>query len=117
MTSYTTTARNKVVDSIATGGGADWYSMHTADPGTTGANELASSPRKSGPFPAASAGQATNSGTTHDIPAASTITHFGRWSASTAGTFLMGGPLPGSGEVYGVAGQYSLQHTIAQGAS
>jgi hypothetical protein len=116
VTSYTTTARNKVVDSLGINGGHDWYSMHTADPGTTGANELAGSARKSGPFPAASGGEATNSGTTHDIPAGSTITHYGRWSASSGGTFLMGGPLPAS-EVYGVAGQYNLTHKIQQGAS
>jgi len=118
MTSYSMGARNKVVDSLGINGGADWFSMHTADPGTTGANELATSPRKLGGYPAAAAGEATNAGTVHDIPAGSTITHFGRWSSGPAvgGTFLMGGPLPAP-EVFGVAGQYQLSNKIAQGAS
>ena len=42
-------ARNKVVDSLGVNGGGDWFSMHTDDPGTTGLNELAGSPRKNGP--------------------------------------------------------------------
>jgi hypothetical protein len=116
MTSYSPGARNKVVDSLGVNGGADWFSMHTDDPGTTGLNELAGSPRKSGAYPAASAGESTNAGTLHDIPAGSTIRYFGRWSASTAGTFLLGGPLPAQ-EVYGVAGQYQLSNKIVQGAS
>jgi len=116
MTSYSTPARNKIVDSIGVNGGADWFSLHTADPGLVGANELAGSPRKLGGYPAAAAGEANNTGTLHDIPATSTFMFFGRWSASTGGTFLLGGPLPGT-EVYSVAGQYQLSNKIAQGAT
>jgi hypothetical protein len=116
VTSYSPTARNKVVDSIGLNGGADWFSLHTDDPGTTGLNELAGSPRKMGGYPAASAGEATNVGTLHDIPAGSTIRFFGRWSAITGGAFLLGGPLPAQ-EVYGVNGQYQLSNKIVQGAS
>lgn len=116
MTSFSMTARNKVVDSLGINGGGDWFSMHTGDPGTTGANELTTSPRKLTSYPAASAGESTNTGTTHDVPGGSTVTHYGRWSASTAGVFLLGGPLPAS-EVFGVNGQYQLSNKIAQGAS
>lgn len=116
MTSYSMTARNKVVDSLGVNGGADWFSLHTDDPGTTGANELAGCPRKNGPYPSAGAGEATNSGTLFDVPAGSTIRFFGRWSAATGGTFLLGGPLPAT-EIYGVSGQYQLSNKIVQGAS
>jgi hypothetical protein len=116
MTSYSMGARNKIVDSIAVNGGADWFSMHTADPGTTGANELAGSPRRNGPYPASTAGESTNSGTLHDIPLGSSFSYFGRWSAPTGGTYLAGGPLPAA-EVYGVAGQYQLSNKIVQGAT
>jgi len=116
MTSYSLTARNKVVDSLGVNGNGDWFSLHTDDPGTTGLNELAGCPRKSGPYPTASAGEATNGGTLFDVPAGSTIRFFGRWSAATSGTFLLGGPLPAQ-EVYGVPGQYQLSNKIVQGAS
>ena len=116
MTSYSMTARNKVVDSLGVNGAGDWFSLHTDDPGTTGLNELAGCPRKNGPYPSASAGEATNDGTLFDVPAGSTIRFFGRWSAATTGVFLLGGPLPAQ-EVYGVAGQYQLSNKIVQGAS
>ena len=86
MTSYSMTARNKVVDSIGVNGGADWYSLHTDDPGTTGINELAGCPRKTTTYPVSTAGEATNGGTLFDVPAGSTIRFFGRWSTSTAPT-------------------------------
>lgn len=113
---FSLAARNKIVDSIGVDGGSDWFSLHTGDPGTTGANEAISSPysRKSGPFPAASGGESTNSGVTFDVPAG-TYTHYGRWSAITGGVFLCGGPLPAS-EVFGGAGQYQLTAKIAQSA-
>ena len=116
MTAYSMTARNKVVDSLGLSGAGDWFSLHTDDTGTTGANELAGSPRKLGPYPAASAGESTNSGTLHDVPAGSTIRFYGRWSAAVGGTFLLGGPLPAN-EVFGVSGQYMLSNKIVQGAS
>jgi len=113
---FSTTARNKIVDSIGLNGGADWFSLHTADPGTTGASEASASPyaRKSGPFPAAAAGESTNPGVTFDV-APGTYTHWGRYSAVSGGTFLLGGPLPAP-EVFGVAGQYQLANKIAQAA-
>jgi hypothetical protein len=116
LTSYSLGARNKVVDSLGVNGGADWYSLHTDDPGTTGLNELAGCPRKTTTYPVAAAGESTNGGVLFDVPAGSTIRYFGRWSTSTTGTFLLGGPLPAQ-EVFGVAGQYQLSNKIVQGAS
>ncbi|HHB12213.1 MAG TPA: hypothetical protein ENK62_03325 [Chromatiales bacterium] len=76
-----------------------YVSLHTADPGETGGNEVSggSYARQSASFGSASAGTASNSATLSftDMPAA-TITHVGLWDASTAGNFLWGGALTAS---------------------
>ena len=86
----TDAGRNASLDGLAAV--AIFASAHTGDPSTTGANEVTGgSPayaRKSITYAAASAGQrASNAGITFDIPAATTVTHIGLFSASTAGTF------------------------------
>ena len=69
-----------------------FISMHTADPGATGASECSGSgyARQSLTFNAASAKAATNaSATTNTLTGAlGPVTHFGIWDASTAGNFL-----------------------------
>jgi hypothetical protein len=70
----------------------NWTSLHTADPGTTGASEATGgSPayaRKQTTWTGgASDGSVPGSQVTFDAPAG-TYTHVGFWSASTAGTFV-----------------------------
>lgn len=110
--------RNKAVDAVAVNGGADWFSLHTADPGTTGANEVVggSYTRELVSFPASVSGSSTATGATHDVPAGTTVTHFGRWTASTAGTFFCGGALPNGGDTFGSAGTYTNVNTVSQSA-
>lgn len=76
-----------------------YVSLHTADPGTTGANEAAGgSPayaRKALVFGAASGGTATATEVTFDVPPG-TYTHFGTFNALTGGTFRGGNPLSAS---------------------
>lgn len=79
-------------------------SLHTADPGETGASEVASSNNYSRAavtnnatnFPAASGGAKAN-GTLIQFATPSgswgTVTHVGAWDASSAGNFLGGGAL------------------------
>ena len=84
-------------------------SAHTADPGTTGASEVSggSYARQSITFAAASGGNLNSSNTpVIPIPAATTITHLGLWSASTAGTFY--GSADITDEVFGSAGNYTV---------
>lgn len=81
--------RNATVDGLAAV--AIFASLHSGDPSTTGANELTGgSPayaRKSITYAAASGGTKANSAAClFDVPA-STVTHVGLFSASTAGTF------------------------------
>lgn len=76
-----------------------YVSLHTADPGETGASELSggSYARQSASFGAASGGAVANDAQVEftDMPAA-TITHVGVWDAASAGNFLWGGALSAS---------------------
>lgn len=93
----------------------DWISLHTADPGTTGASEATGgSPayaRKQTTWSADAVDDGVRAGTqvTIDV-AAGTYTHAGQWSASTAGTFVQGIALP-SPIVMGAQGQIKVTPT------
>lgn len=97
-----------------------WISLHTADPGTTGASEA------SGGSPAYARKQTTwtdgaddgvinGSEVTFDAPAG-TYTHYGVRSASTAGTFIGGGALQSGGVdtpvVLGAQGSIKVTPTV-----
>lgn len=73
-----------------------YVSLHTADPGETGANEVTggSYARQVATFGAAASGTTSNSGDLSftDMPAA-TVTHVGVWDASSAGNPLFLGAL------------------------
>lgn len=105
---YTDSALNDAVNGIATN--ATWISAHTADPSTTGANEVTggSYARQQTTWGSASSGDRTGSEVSVPIPAGTTVTHWGLWSAQSGGTFKGGFPLSAS-EVFGSAG--TLDHT------
>ena len=72
-----------------------FLSLHTATPGATGANEAtggAPAYARKATVVTATSGTGTSTQVTFDIPAG-TYTHFGTWSAATAGTFYGGNPL------------------------
>lgn len=90
----TDTAKNALLDSTA--GTPAWppthLSLHSGDPSTTGANELAGGApayaRKAVTWAAASAGsKAISAAVTFDVPASTTVRYVGMWSALTGGTF------------------------------
>jgi hypothetical protein len=109
--------RNKAVNAVAQNAAADYFSLHSADPSTTGANEISGGTygRVASAFPASTTGSATNSGATLNVPAGNTITHWGRWTAATGGSFFCGGALPAP-ETFGAAGTYTLTNTVSQGS-
>lgn len=88
----------------------NWISLHTADPGVTGASEAtggtpAYARKQTAWAGGASDGVVAGSAVSFDVPAG-TYTHIGVWSASTAGTFVGGfalssstGALPGQAVV------------------
>lgn len=72
---------------------AGYLSLHTANPGTTGASEVSggSYARQAVVWDAASGGVKAMNGTeAFSIPAGTTVTYAGLWSASTSGTFYLG---------------------------
>lgn len=110
---YSNAAKNLMLDAL--GAVAVFASLHTASPGTTGANEVSGGAyaRKPITWNAASGGDLDNNANpVFDVPASTTITHFGMWSASTAGTFY-GGDVLSSTETYGAAGTYTLNDADA----
>lgn len=81
-----------------------YISLHTGDPGETGANEVASSngyarepsTNNNTNWPAAVSGVKSNgTAITMDTPSGSwgTVSHFGIWDASSGGNFWFGGAL------------------------
>lgn len=105
---YSTAAKNLMLDElrsqIATA------SLHSADPGTTGTNELSGgSPayaRKAVAFNAASGGVIGQTATdpVFDVPASSTVAYVGYWSATP--TFL--GSDAVTSETFAAQGTYTL---------
>lgn len=111
-TFFSATGMNDAVAAIWAAGA--FISLHTASPATTGANEVTGgSYARVATTPAGASGSAeAGSQVTINVPASTTITHFGVWSAITAGTYLGGGVLPAS-ETYAGAGTYLLTPTLA----
>jgi hypothetical protein len=102
-------AKHAMLNQLATL--AVFASLHTADPGTTGTGEVSGGApayaRKAITWNAAAAGGLDNNANpVFDVPAG-TYTHFGLWSAVTAGTFYGGGTLSAQ-ETYAAQGQYTL---------
>jgi hypothetical protein len=104
---FTTVVLNGMLDDIDVL--ATHASIHTADPGGTGAHEVSggSYVRKALTWPAASSGIKTAAAVTFQIPAGVTITHFGLWSAASGGSFLGGQALVAS-VVFVAGAPYSL---------
>jgi hypothetical protein len=99
MARLSVASENTAITSII-GAGSYYLSLHSADPGQTGASELTggSYARQAISFSAASGGQqaSSNSQTFTSLPAASGgIPYFGLWSASSGGTYIGGGTTSG----------------------
>lgn len=109
MAGYVTAGLNAMVNGVAAAGA--YISAHTADPGSGGASEVTyagAGTRQQTTWAVASGGSRTGSQVALAIPASTTVTHWGVWSAATGGTFLAGFPL-GAAEAFGAAG--ALNHT------
>lgn len=103
----TNNAKNAMLDHLA--GLAVFVSLHTADPGTSGANEVSGGAytREAITWNSAASGNLDNNANpVFDIPAGTTVTHVGLWSASTGGTFY--GSDDVTSESFGAQGTYTL---------
>lgn len=86
------TSQGKENLAVAYGTNAAYASLHSADPGTTGASEIAGgSPayaRKALTWAAGTVDGVVTASVTFDVPASVGITHAGIWTAASGGTFL-----------------------------
>lgn len=113
---FTVAAENAALTGIVNPGGTPsnrHISLHTADPGLTGTSEVTggSYARVATTWGSVASSSVTGSAVTINVPAGTTITHWGVWSALSAGTFIYGGALPAS-ETFGSNGTYSLTPTL-----
>lgn len=89
--SYTTAVKNTTVDAMTPLG--TYISLHTGDPGDTGANEDTGVPRVATPPVDDPHVVATGTQVALAALGSTHYTHYGIWTASTAGTFRWGFPL------------------------
>jgi hypothetical protein len=101
----------EITQALSTTGWA-YVSLHTASPSTTGANEVTGGTyaRVAVTWTASTAGSAaSNAGSLSiNLPASTTATHFGIWSAASAGTYYIGGALSPSVTTGGSAGVVTI---------
>lgn len=104
---------NSLVGSGTNQKNAHFISLHTASPGTTGANEVAGGTyaRVATTWGTVASGATTGSQVTINVPASTTITHWGIWDLGSAGVYYDGGLLPAS-QTYSSAGTYLLTPTL-----
>ena len=91
-------------------GSVRYVSLHTGDPSTNGANEVAggSYARKTVAWAAAASGSVSSASViVFDVPGSNTITYLGYWSAVTAGTFYGSRALDTS-QSFATAGTYTI---------
>lgn len=104
MARVSTTLANAVLNALLNAtsfslAGDPYVSLHTGDPGTTGANEVTGGTytRQQVPFNAAASGSAKNTAAiSYTLMPTATVTHIGIWSAVSAGTYYIGGALAAS---------------------
>jgi len=92
MARISTTEANQALSTT----GWSYVSLHTADPGTTGASEVTGGTyaRVAVTWNSPSGGAVTNNGALSiNLPASTTASYFGVWSATTSGTYYIGGAL------------------------
>lgn len=95
--------------------GAPWVSLHTANPGSTGASEATGgSPayaRKQTTWTSGTGGALTGSAVTFDVPSG-TYTHAALWTASSAGTIIDWVPITST--TLGAQGQIVVTPSFTQ---
>lgn len=108
---YTAAAETTAITAVKNA--ATFISLHTADPSTTGASEVTGGTyaRVATTWGTVTAGSVTGSACVLNVPASTTITHWGLWTLGSGGAFYYGGSLPAS-ETFGSAGTYSLTPTL-----
>lgn len=107
---FSTTAKNAALDGLDLA----QVSLHSADPGATGANLIAGGGKQAATFNAAgSSARALNADVNFtSLGASQAVTHFGVWGTGGS-TFMCGAALSGD-QAANTAGEYTL---LASGTS
>lgn len=112
MAGLTTASKNTMLASVFAG--TMYASLHTGDPGTTGANEASGgSPayaRQTFSWGAASNGAVSGGTVTFNVPAGS-YAYLGYWTAASGGTYIGGYALNGT---FTASGQTTLPVTLSE---
>ncbi len=124
MAGHSDTMRNDALNAVAANSGASYFGLHTADPGSSGANELSggSYARVQAVPPAVSTvGTVTFPTAVINVPGGSTVKYWARYKTASGGTPYDSGILPsavggGPGDVYASPGVMNLALTLIQGA-
>lgn len=104
MAGFSTAGKSAMLGALPS---APFVSLHSSDPGDTGAAELSAVTRQTGALAAFSAGaRALTVASAHSVGAGQTVAYVGLWSALTGGTFY--GSFAVTSETYGGAGSYQV---------
>lgn len=87
-----------------------YVSLHTADPGLTGASEVTGGAyvRVLAALPAGANGTGTAPSVDINVPAGTTVTHVGVWTAASSGSFIGGSAALSPSLPFPVAGKASI---------
>lgn len=85
---FTTAVKDSAVNALSALG--SYISLHSSDPGTTGANEIAGLTRRQTTWGASTSGTATGSQVTFSSAPAGSYAWYGVWTAASGGTFRWG---------------------------
>jgi hypothetical protein len=108
MARASTTAEDTALTSLQTP--AAFISLHSADPGTSGASEISggSYARIAVTWGTAAAGSMANTNTiTINVPSGTTVAYFGLWTLVSSGVYQVGGALSSS-QTFNTAGTFSI---------
>lgn len=99
---------------VAYGNAATHASLHTANPGTTGASEVSGAPyaRKAITWAAGAVNGNVTATVTFDVPSGVTVAGAGVWTAVTGGTYLDGVTV--TSQAFSSQGTYTLTLTFTQ---
>lgn len=107
---YSTVAENQALDGVT----VDRVSLHSGDPGTTGANIIAGGGKVAATFDAAASGERVLNADVNftGLGASQAVTHFGVWLAA-GDVFKCGNALTGD-QAANAAGEYTLKGTTTK---
>lgn len=107
---FSVTARNQALDGIT----VDRVSLHSGDPGTTGANLIAGGGKLAATFNAAASGERVLNADVafSGLGANQAVTHFGVW-LNAGDVFKCGAALTGD-QAANAAGEYTLKGTTTK---